>query len=191
MQSTVSIPIMVDLIAFWMPIVLIGIGFICVTLLFFCLPGQKKLSKSQVKKKSYKRIPITHPKKSLSQIERDRRVRSDHLTQYKERFISTPPAPVAKPEPPLPAPPPGSKKYKRVSVVHPKKTSPSKHTAPVKTSVPISRRSHPLEGKLLSLLHGDRSTAERLLKNIRLRYPDQSDQWILEKTIFDLTRDRH
>ena len=48
-----------------------------------------------------------------------------------------------------------------------------------------------LQGKLLAILHGDIPTAKRLLKQQRKSSPGRSDNWYLEKVIYDLERDRH
>ncbi|MBE8996809.1 hypothetical protein [Nostoc sp. UIC 10630] len=47
-----------------------------------------------------------------------------------------------------------------------------------------------LQKRLLVLLNGDATTAERLLKQQRQRHQGQSDKWYLEKVIYDLERDR-
>ncbi|WP_335036133.1 hypothetical protein [Nostoc sp.] len=47
-----------------------------------------------------------------------------------------------------------------------------------------------LQKRLLILLNGDGTTAERLLKQQRQRNQGQSDEWYLEKVIYDLERDR-
>ncbi len=53
------------------------------------------------------------------------------------------------------------------------------------------RPQHPhLERKLLKLLGGNRSTAERLIQQSRLKHPDKSADWHWEKAIYDLERDR-
>jgi hypothetical protein len=50
---------------------------------------------------------------------------------------------------------------------------------------------HPhLERKLLKLLSGNRNTANRLIQQSQLRYPDKSADWHWEKAIYDLERDR-
>lgn len=50
---------------------------------------------------------------------------------------------------------------------------------------------HPqLERKLLKLLGGNRNTAQRLIHQSQLRYPDKSADWHWEKAIYDLERDR-
>ena len=50
---------------------------------------------------------------------------------------------------------------------------------------------HPhLERKLLKLLSGNRNTANRLIHQSQLRYPDKSADWHWEKAIYDLERDR-
>ena len=53
------------------------------------------------------------------------------------------------------------------------------------------RPQHPhLERKLLKLLGGNRNTANRLIQQSQLRYPDKSPDWHWEKAIYDLERDR-
>jgi hypothetical protein len=53
------------------------------------------------------------------------------------------------------------------------------------------RPQHPhLERKLLKLLGGNRNTAERLIRQSRLRNPDRAADWHWEKVIYDLERDR-
>ncbi|WP_334983967.1 hypothetical protein [Nostoc sp.] len=47
-----------------------------------------------------------------------------------------------------------------------------------------------LQKRLLILLNGDVTTAERLLKQQRQKHQGQSDTWYLEKVIYDLERDR-
>jgi hypothetical protein len=56
---------------------------------------------------------------------------------------------------------------------------------------PSKPRPHVLQRKLLSLLHGDRKTAERLLRGVKENNPERDEDWYFEKVIFDLTRDRH
>ncbi|WP_242063488.1 hypothetical protein [Nostoc sp. FACHB-892] len=52
-------------------------------------------------------------------------------------------------------------------------------------------RNRALQSDLLTLLKGDVATAKRLLLQQRRRKPGQSDNWYLEKVIYDLERDRH
>lgn len=48
-----------------------------------------------------------------------------------------------------------------------------------------------LQRKLLKLLHNDRNTANRLLAQIQQTHPDRSANWVIEKVIYDLERDRN
>lgn len=48
-----------------------------------------------------------------------------------------------------------------------------------------------LEAELLKLLHGDSTTAKRLLKKVRVTHPGRDAKWYLEKVIWDLERDRY
>jgi hypothetical protein len=47
-----------------------------------------------------------------------------------------------------------------------------------------------LQSHLLNLLQGDVPTAKRLLQQQRRMQPGKSDNWYLEKVIWDLERDR-
>lgn len=47
----------------------------------------------------------------------------------------------------------------------------------------------PLQAKLRNLAGGAES-ANRLYENVRRKYPNASDDWCLEKAIYDLERDR-
>ena len=47
-----------------------------------------------------------------------------------------------------------------------------------------------LESKLLSMLQGDVATAKRLYRLTKTNNPIESKEWCLEKTIYDLERDR-
>ncbi|WP_263975720.1 hypothetical protein [Amazonocrinis nigriterrae] len=40
------------------------------------------------------------------------------------------------------------------------------------------------------MLQGDTATAKRLLRQQRRNHPGKSDNWYLEKVIYDLERDR-
>lgn len=48
-----------------------------------------------------------------------------------------------------------------------------------------------LQRKLLRLLHNDRNTANRLLAQVKLNHPGRSANWVVEKVIYDLERDRN
>ena len=47
-----------------------------------------------------------------------------------------------------------------------------------------------LERKLLVMLHGNRSTAARLVNGAKQSHPNKPKDWYLEKVIGDLERDR-
>lgn len=51
-------------------------------------------------------------------------------------------------------------------------------------------RNRYLQTDLLTLVKGDVATAKRLLAQQRRKQPGQSDNWYLEKVIYDLERDR-
>jgi hypothetical protein len=57
--------------------------------------------------------------------------------------------------------------------------------------IPTPTASSPAHHRLLTLLNGDRRTAERLLIHTRRTHPDKPQSWHYEKIIYDLERDRH
>ncbi len=64
---------------------------------------------------------------------------------------------------------------------------------PTPTPNPTSLESVPtylLYTKILSRLNWDRQTADRLLNQIRTKYPEKPNQWQYEKVLEDLIRDR-
>ncbi|MEH2309347.1 hypothetical protein [Nostoc sp.] len=61
----------------------------------------------------------------------------------------------------------------------------------VSNSYRTDPKNRALQGDLLILLKGDVPTAKRLLAYQRRLNPGRSDNWYLEKVIYDLERDRH
>ena len=58
-----------------------------------------------------------------------------------------------------------------------------------KKSDSINKTKYRLQKKLLSLVKSP-ETAKRLFLNIQTKYPERSANWLLEKIIYDLERDR-
>jgi hypothetical protein len=58
------------------------------------------------------------------------------------------------------------------------------------STVRIEQASRPLRKKLLRLLHDETDTANRLISQAKLRNPNRSVDWCVEKVIYDLERDR-
>lgn len=48
----------------------------------------------------------------------------------------------------------------------------------------------PQNKKLSRLCAGDRQVAERLLNHLRKKHPGQTEQWYVDKVVYDLERDR-
>lgn len=48
-----------------------------------------------------------------------------------------------------------------------------------------------LQKKLLRLLHNDQNAANRLLTHVQQTHPARSPNWVIEKVIYDLERDRN
>ena len=57
-------------------------------------------------------------------------------------------------------------------------------------TIRLEQASRELQKKLLRLLHNDRDTANRLLFQVKMRNPNKSSDWYVEKVIYDLERDR-
>lgn len=66
------------------------------------------------------------------------------------------------------------------------------NTLPGKAGSPRqkSQGSRQLWNRLMTLLNGDRRAAERLLESARKANPGRSEDWYLDKVIYDLRRDR-
>lgn len=58
------------------------------------------------------------------------------------------------------------------------------------TTTQIDKASPKLRKQLLTLLHNDKETADRLVAQIKRNNPNQSTNWAAEKAIYDLERDR-
>lgn len=98
--------------------------------------------------------------------------------------------------------------YARKELRHQKIAIPSKRpisansldTPPKSQSIPVRpqnsqpqalrRQEQRLLRRLLTMLGGDQNTAHRLLAAIKKKFPDQANEWHLEKVISDLERDR-
>ena len=48
--------------------------------------------------------------------------------------------------------------------------------------------SNHLQRQLMTIVHGDRTTADRLVSYEKRRNPGKTEQWYLEKVIYDLRR---
>ncbi|MBD2342860.1 hypothetical protein [Anabaena subtropica] len=67
----------------------------------------------------------------------------------------------------------------------------SKPRGKVSTSFLTNPKNRQLQKRLLVLLCGDVATAKRLLRQQRQLHRGKSDNWYLEKVIYDLERDRY
>ena len=57
-------------------------------------------------------------------------------------------------------------------------------------TVTANSQTRKLFGQLVNLLNGESNTANRLLDNQRKATPNKPEEWILEKVLSDLQRDR-
>ncbi|MBD2230615.1 hypothetical protein [Phormidium tenue] len=67
---------------------------------------------------------------------------------------------------------------------------PAAYRSPTVTAPSRSVRG-PTQRQLLRLVGGNQAVAERLVEQVQLRNPSQSEQWCWEKAIYDIHRDRH
>ena len=80
---------------------------------------------------------------------------------------------------------------KLVSFIYQKLTNPSPRLrGKVSQSYRTDPRNRDLQHQLMGMLQGDTATAKRLLRQQRRNHPGKSDNWYLEKVIYDLERDR-
>jgi hypothetical protein len=71
------------------------------------------------------------------------------------------------------------------------KPQPPRPRGRISNSYRNNPRNRYLQNDLLILLKGDVAAAKRLLAQQRRKNPGQSDNWYLEKVIYDIERDRH
>ncbi len=57
-------------------------------------------------------------------------------------------------------------------------------------TIRIDQANRKLQKKLLTLVHNERDTANRLLSQAQIRNPNRTIDWCVEKVIYDLERDR-
>lgn len=68
--------------------------------------------------------------------------------------------------------------------------SSSRHSSKSQESnIRLEQASRKLQNKLLRLLHNDRGAASRLLSHVKMKNPNRSTNWCVEKVIYDLQRD--
>ena len=46
-----------------------------------------------------------------------------------------------------------------------------------------------IDRRLLQAVRGNRALAHRLMRQVRLKYPDKNERWHIEKVLYDLERD--
>lgn len=125
-----------------------------------CIQQQKQ--KQLKPKPQYKRIPISYPK------------RSESPKSYKK--------PIVEETPSIP------------SINHQLRTNTPPSTNPEAKPLTfpkhLASRRNPLRHKLIRLLQGDEKGADRLIAGYEAKFPGKNEEWIYEKAIHDLTRDR-
>lgn len=66
----------------------------------------------------------------------------------------------------------------------------SSHGEQQTSIIRLDQANRKLQRKLLTLLHDDKEAAKRLLTQAKLKYPNKTVDWCVEKVIYDLERDR-
>ena len=96
-------------------------------------------------------------------------------------------------QPSLPPPPPPNPALSKPSVEVPSSVALPNLKALVQTKqqTKVSKPASYATKERLRKLAGNQDVAERLVANLKSKNPYQSEQWIYEKAIFDLERDRH
>lgn len=74
---------------------------------------------------------------------------------------------------------------------HQSRRQPAAYRSPTATAAPSRSVRGQTQRQLLRLVGGNQSVAERLVEQVKLRNPSQSEQWCWEKAIYDIHRDRH
>jgi len=121
----------------------------------------------------YQREPVYPPKRPKPQKAKHQRI---PVTHPKRNDWRTPRNPV----------PSASKAYKPAPL-NPIKVSDQQRPQPELEPLPAYHRK---QRELLNLLNGDHATAQRLLNQCKQSNPGSSADWIFEKVIFDIVRDR-
>lgn len=70
------------------------------------------------------------------------------------------------------------------------KSSTIPHFNTTEDLISINQANRKLQKQLLRLLHDDQATANRLLSQVKIKNPNRSIDWCVEKVIYDLERDR-
>lgn len=83
-----------------------------------------------------------------------------------------------------------AKKAKNAVGLSSRQRSSFKSSLDEESTIRIEQASRQLQKKLLRLLHDERDTANRLLYQVKLKNPNRSVDWYVEKVIYDLERDR-
>ena len=65
-----------------------------------------------------------------------------------------------------------------------------KGNSSIQSQITIDQASRKLQRKLLTLLHEDKPTANRLLEQAKRKNPNRAIDWYVDQVIYDLERDR-
>jgi hypothetical protein len=146
-------------------IVILLIAFLLIGL--YLAINHKKNRLSQAKPIRY--APVTPNSQQYQSINQSRR----------RRIHANPPAPPT-PNPHYPT--------AKSPVNPPAPPIPNPHHPPANS--PSTRSNAAIASKLIRLCGGDRKVAMRLVAHTRNQFPDRDEQWVWEKTCWDLERDR-
>ena len=132
-------------------------------------PNSKPISEINRERRRAKQVPPDAPKKPPQQVV------PPQINQLPESVPETPPA-----------------QPRSESVILPKTETnfDALQREAGRRKEDLCRVSAKTQNQLYRLVHNDRAMVERLVKHSRSRHPDRPEQWIWEKTIQDLERDR-
>lgn len=155
-------------------------------LAFDCLPVNLIPKQKQSQKLTPRHQPSS-PTNSYNNRQQVKRNQTIPPTNYRFTFSFNQfaPPPPQQPQPPLQIN--SNNKPKQVRLTQ---TTNYRFT-PFSSLPPHSTQTRKLYGQMVRLLQGDSEAVNRLIDSQKAKNPDKSEEWIYEKVLFDVTRDRH
>lgn len=163
------------------------VGVILIVMLAFdCLP----VNVIRKQKQSAPLTPRHQPSSPTNSYNKPKQVKRNQTippTNYRftPSFNQFAPPPPQQPQPPLQIN--SNNKPKQVRLTQ----TTNQPLAPFSSLPPHSTQTRKLYGQMVRLLQGDSEAVNRLINNQKAKNPDKSEEWIYEKVLFDVTRDRY
>ncbi|WP_263743549.1 hypothetical protein [Plectonema radiosum] len=164
------------------------VGVILIVMLAFdCLPVnviRKQKQSAPLTPRQYQPSSPTNSYNKLKQVKRNQTIPpiNQSLTPSFNQFAPPPPQ---QPQPSLQINSNNNRQQ-----VRPTQTT-NQPLTPFSSLRPHSPQTRKLYGQMVRLLQGDSEAVNRLIDSQKSKNPDKSEEWIYEKVLFDLTRDRH